>query len=242
MALGQRGGLVVALRHGFHRLDPATGAMEKIAEAPYDPAQFRFNDGRCDGAGRFFAGAMFEPRTDERASMFVLEKGHVREAWGPGQGWGVKVSNGLAFSGDGKTVFQSDTPNHVIHEFDYDAARGTVSNRRVFARRPANRTDPDYGGRPDGAAIDAEGCYWSAQFEGAQVLRYSLDGKVIGRVGVPARRTTMVAFGGKDLRTMFITTAREGASDDELQRFPDAGRLFAIEMPMAGRAEPAYRD
>ncbi|MBL8521244.1 MAG: SMP-30/gluconolactonase/LRE family protein [Betaproteobacteria bacterium] len=242
MALAESGGLIVALRHGFCRFDPVTGAVAKIADAPYDPAQYRFNDGRCDAAGRFFAGAMFEARTHERASMFVLENGCVREAWGPGQGWGVKVSNGLAFSADGKTLFQSDTPNHVIHQFDYDAARGAVSNRREFARRPANRSDPDYGGRPDGAAIDVEGCYWSAQFEGAQVLRYSRDGDVIGRVSVAARRTTMVAFGGKDLQTMFITTAREGATEDEVARFPNAGRLFAIRLPMAGRAEPLYRD
>ncbi|MBL8513975.1 MAG: SMP-30/gluconolactonase/LRE family protein, partial [Betaproteobacteria bacterium] len=97
-------------------------------------------------------------------------------------------------------------------------------------------------GRPDGAAIDAEGCYWSAQFEGAQVLRFSPNGEVIGRVSVAARRTTMVAFGGKDLSTMFITTAREGASVEELQRFPDAGRLFTIDLPVEGRAEPLYRD
>jgi sugar lactone lactonase YvrE len=242
IALSKSGGLIAALRHGFHRFNPATGALEKIAGAPYDPAQFRFNDGRCDAAGRFHAGAMFEPRTDERAAMFVLERGRVQEAWGPRDGWGVKVSNGLAFSADGRTLFQSDTPNHVIYQFDVDAKLGSVFNRRVFAQRPANRTDPDYGGRPDGAAIDAEGCYWSAQIEGAQVLRYSHEGTVIGRVSVPARRTTMLAFGGKDLRTMFITTAREGATEAEMARFPDAGRLFAIDLPMAGRAEPMYRD
>lgn len=242
MALTRSGALIAALRHGFHRFDPATGALEKIADAPYNTADFRFNDGRCDAAGRFFAGAMFEPRTVERAAMYVLEQGRVREAWGPKDGWGVKVSNGLAFSADGKTLFQSDTPNHVIYQFDYDAAHATVSNRRVFAQRPANRTDPDYGGRPDGAAIDAEGCYWSAQFDGAQVLRYSPDGEIIGRVSVAARRTTMIAFGGVDLRTMFITTAREGASEDEMAHHPNAGRIFAIELPIAGRAEPLYRD
>ena len=242
IALAKSGGLIAALRHGFHRFDPATGTLEKISDAPYDTADFRFNDGRCDAAGRFFAGAMFEPRTAECASMYVLEQGRVREAWGPKEGWGVKVSNGLAFSADGSTLFQSDTPNHVIYQFDVDAASGSVSNRRAFAQRPANRADPDYGGRPDGAALDAEGCYWSAQIEGAQVLRYSPEGQVIGRVSVAARRTTMLAFGGKDLRTMFITTASEGATADEMARFPQAGRLFAIDLPIAGRAEPLYRD
>ncbi len=242
IALAEAGGLIAALRAGFFRFDPDGGEFLKIAEAPYDPASFRFNDGRCDAAGRFFAGAMFEPRTAEHASMYVLDKGQVREAWGPKQGWGVKVSNGLAFSADGCWAFQSDTPNHVVYQFEFDQVAGRASHRRIFAERPANRTDPAYGGRPDGAAIDAEGCYWSAQFEGGQVLRFSPGGEVIGRVGVAARRTTMVAFGGDKLQTMYITTAREGATPDELTGFPHAGKLFAIDLPVAGRAEPLYRD
>lgn len=245
IGLAAGGGLVAALRDGFYRLEPGSGKLHKIADAPghpYDAATMRFNDGRCDAAGRFWAGAMYEPRTAEAAGVFVLERGRVREGWGPAHAAGVKVSNGLAFSPDGRFVHQSDTPNHVIYRFPFDRAAGTVGAREVFARCEANRTDPDYGGRPDGAAFDGTGNYWSAQYEGGRVLRYSPAGEVTGVVRVPARRTTMIAFGGPALKTLYITTAREGASPEELARQPFAGGLFALDLDVAGRAEPLYVD
>ena len=240
IALARAGGLVVALRDGFYRFATSTGTLSKIAEAPYDTSTMRFNDGRCDAQGRFWAGAMFEPRTAERASMWCLERGRVREGWGPNTGLGVKVSNGLAFSLDGRTAYQSDTPNHVIYRFDVDPAAGTVGTRVVFAQLPDDRPSPTYGGRPDGAAIDAEGCYWSAQYEGGRVLRFSPAGKIIGVLHVPVRRPTMVAFGGPALTTLFVTSAREGASPEELAEFPQSGGLFACDVGVAGRPEPEY--
>lgn len=240
IALTRRGGLVAALRDGFYRFLPESGDLRKIADAPYDTTAMRFNDGRCDAAGRFWAGAMFEARTAERAAMYCLQGGAVREAWGPSLGFGVKVSNGLAFGLDGRTVFQSDTPNHVIYRFDFDAVAGTVANRCEFARVRDNRLDADYGGRPDGAAMDSQGGYWSAQYEGARVLRFDSRGEVAAIVKVPARRPTMVAFGGPALTTLYITTARDGASEAELAEFPHSGGIFACELDVAGVAEPTY--
>jgi sugar lactone lactonase YvrE len=242
MALAASGGVVAALRDGFYRFYPANGKLEKIASAPYDTQQMRFNDGRCDAAGRFWAGAIFEPRTAEQASMYCLERGRVREGWGPKENLGVKVSNGMAFTPDNRHVFQSDTPNHVIYQFPFDLATGTIGERREFARLPNDRTAIDYRGRPDGAAIDSVGNYWSAQYEGSCVLRFSPQGEVTGSIHVPAKRVTMVAFGGTDLRTMFITTAREGATEAELLAQPQAGGIFACELEIAGRAEPLYID
>lgn len=240
IALARGGGLVAALRDGFYRFDPGDGSLLRIAPAPYDPSQLRFNDGRCDPEGRFWAGTMFEPRTREGGAIFVLDRDRVRAGWGEGDGWGVRVSNGLAFSADGRTVLQSDTPNHVIYAFERDPATGRVSSRRVFARLPDDRASPGYGGRPDGAAIDSEGAYWSAQYEGARVLRFARDGTLIGTLRVPARRATMVAFGAADLRTLYITTAREGADADELARFPQSGAIFACAVDVTGRPEPLY--
>ena len=240
IAFAAGGGLIAALRDGFYRFHPATKQLCKIADAPYDTATMRFNDGRCDAAGRFWAGAMFEPRTHACAGVYALERGHVREGWGEADALGVKVSNGLAFSADGKTVYQSDTPNHVIYQFPF--ANGEVGARRVFARCADNRTAPDYGGRPDGAAIDRAGNYWSAQYEGSRVLRFSPEGEVTAVVHVPARRVTMIAFGGAELTTLYITTAREGASADELAATPHAGGIFKIKLNVAGRAEPHYVD
>ncbi len=242
IALAASGGLVAALRDGFYRFNPADARLEKIADAPYDTNNMRFNDGRCDAAGRFWAGAMYEPRTAPLASVVCLERGKIRNGWGPEEKLGVKVSNGMAFTADGHHVFQSDTPNHVIYQFAFDAAEGTVSERREFARRPDNRNDANYGGRPDGAAIDSAGNYWSAQYEGGCVLRYSIEGKITGIIHVPSKRVTMVAFGGADLRTLYITTAREGTTESELLTDSHAGGIFACELDVPGRAEPLYLD
>jgi sugar lactone lactonase YvrE len=242
IALAAGGGLVAALRDGFYRFYPVDGGLEKVADAPYDTSQFRFNDGRCDAAGRFWAGAMFEPRTAESAAVYCLERGKVRMGWGPETGLGVKVSNGLAFTADGRHVFQSDTPNHVIYQFPFDVQNAAIGARREFARRPDNRADAGYSGRPDGAAIDIVGNYWSAQYEGRCVLRYSPQGEVTGVIHVSAKRVTMVAFGGPNLRTLYITTAREGATEAELQSDPHAGGIFACELDTAGRGEPLYVD
>lgn len=248
IGLAAAGGLVAALRDGFYRFYPGDAGtptrLKKIANAPYDSKLMRFNDGRCDAAGRFWAGAMFEPRSRDAAGMYCLDRGHVRAGWGEAQGWGVKVSNGLAFSTDGRQVYQSDTPNHVVYRFAFDAACGTVSAREEFARM-ATRTaaaGAAYGGRPDGAAIDNEGHYWSAQYEGARILRFAPSGEISGVVQVPVARATMVAFGGPQLRTLFITSASDGANGGELARYPQSGGIFAIELDVAGRLEPSYID
>ena len=242
IALAASGGLVAALRDGFYRFFPQSGELRKIADAPYDTREFRFNDGRCDVSGRFWAGAMFEPRTKECAAVYCLENSRVRKGWGDGDGFGVKVSNGLAFSADSQIVYQSDTPAHTIYQFDFDPVQGAVGARRTFAQCAANRAAADYGGRPDGAAVDRDENYWSAQYEGARVLRFAPSGEVTAVVHVPARRPTMIAFGGPQLKTLFITTAREGADADELNRFPYAGGIFSIALDVAGRAEPHYDD
>ena len=242
IGLAAGGGLVAALRDGFYRFSPADGSLKHVADAPYDTSNMRFNDGRCDAAGRFWAGAMFEPRTAEQASVYCLERGKVRAGWGSNEKLGVKVSNGMAFTLDNRHIFQSDTPNHVIYQFPFDMATGTIGERREFARRPNDRTAANYSGRPDGAAIDSIGQYWSAQYEGGCVLRFNGQGEITGIVHVPAKRVTMVAFGGSDLRTMFITTAREGATDAELLTQPQAGGIFVCELDIAGRAEPLYID
>ncbi len=246
IALAASGGLVAALRDGFYRFFPSDfpsdSRLTKIADAPYDTSTMRFNDGRCDAMGRFWAGAMFEPRTTEAAAVYCLERGKVRLGWGPGTQCGVKVSNGMAFTADNRYVYQSDTPNHVLYQFEFDIEAGSVSARRAFARCADNRTDPQYGGRPDGAAIDCVGNYWSAQYEGSRVLRYDTQGNVTGIIHVPSKRVTMIAFGGADLKTLFITTAREGASESERLSDVNAGGIYACTTDFDGRTEPLYVD
>jgi sugar lactone lactonase YvrE len=237
LALHAGGGLVVAQRSGFAHLDTASGALTPIAPAPYDTGLYRFNDGRADPAGRFWVGTMYEPRTEPAAEMFCLERGTVRRAWSGG----MTVSNGLAFSPDGKWMYHADTTSHRIDRYAFDAATGALSEAQPFQRFSADKTAPDYGGRPDGAAVDSEGAYWCAMFEGGRVLRFSPDGELLREVKVPVRCPTMVAFGGDDLRTLYITSAGLKRPAEERAQYPLSGCLLSLRVDVAGVAEPHYR-
>ncbi|MGV7209090.1 SMP-30/gluconolactonase/LRE family protein [Oxalobacteraceae bacterium A2-2] len=239
LAHSDRGGLVVALRSGFAHLDTAAAGdapvLTSIAPAPYDTATTRYNDGRVDGAGRFWVGTIYEPRDRQAAEMYVLEKGKVRLAWAGG----ATVSNGLGFSPDQTILYHADTTSHQVRRYDYDLATGTASNQRLLRQFSTDKAN-HYGGRPDGAAVDSEGNYWSAQFEGARIVKLSPEGEILDQIALPARCPTMVAFGGADLRTLYITSAGARPAA-ELEQYAQNGKLLSVRLPVPGRAEPAYR-
>jgi sugar lactone lactonase YvrE len=157
---------------------------------------------------------------------------------------GVVTANGLAWSPDGRTAYWADTAAHQVRAFDVDAATGQLSAGRVFYQMPPKPAGwvwgsemahtPRYGGRPDGAAVDSEGCYWSAQYEGQRLLRLSPTGKVLAEVATPVPCPTMPCFGGPDLKTLFITTSRQGRSPQELAQYPGAGCVFVTRVEVAG--------
>jgi sugar lactone lactonase YvrE len=229
------GGLVVATRAGFVHLETADGTVREIAPAPFDQSKARFNDGKPDAAGRFWVGTIYEPRDQPAAEMFVLERGQVRCAWSGG----MTNSNGLAFSPDNRTLYHADTTAHRITRYDFDLAGGTVSNGREMRQFSMDK-DNDYGGRPDGAAIDSEGNYWVAMFEGGRVVKLSPAGDELERIDLPLRCPTMVAFGGADLRTLYITSAGKRPAA-ELAQYPLSGRVLAVQVDVAGLASPAYQ-
>ena len=237
LALCAGGGLVVALRSGFARFDTDSGALTPIAPAPYDTTTTRFNDGRTDPAGRFWVGTIYEPRSEPAAEMYCLERGQVRRVWSGG----MTVSNGLAFSPDQRSMYHADTTSHRIDRYDYDAATGAVANVQRFQQFSTDRKASDYGGRPDGAAIDSEGAYWCAMFEGGRLLRFAPDGRLLREIALPLRCPTMLAFGGEDLRTLYITSASHGRSAEEVARYPLTGRVLSLRVDVAGRAEPLYQ-
>ena len=156
----QGGALLLAMRDGLWRFDPASGERTLLAEPPYDPAKERFNDGKCDPQGRFWVGTIYEPRDPALASLHCFSGGKLQR-----KAEGITVSNGLAWSPNGRTMYWSDTKAHTIYAFDFDPSSGVLANKRVFAnfppKQPGQALDT-YGGRPDGAAVDAEGCYWVA--------------------------------------------------------------------------------
>lgn len=233
----QGGGLVLALRSGIYRARALGGPLQLLAAAPYDTRKQRFNDGKCDPQGRFWAGSLYEPKDQALGVLYMLDAQGLHERMG-----GVTTANGLAWSPDGRTAYWADTAAHQIRAFDFDAARGQLSNSRVFYQttpKPAGwawGSATPYGGRPDGAAVDAEGCYWSAQYEGQRLLRLSPAGEVLAEVPVPAMCPTMPCFGGPDMKTLFVTTARHGRSEAELVQYPGAGCVWAMRVDVAGVA------
>jgi len=238
LAIDDNNCLVVATRNGLLRLNTTDGAETPIVDAPYDPARVRFNDGRVDPAGRFWIGTMYEPRDQPAAEMYVLDKDQLRLAWRGG----MTNSNGLAWSLDGRTMFHADTTTHRIDCYDFDPATGQQSNGRTLLTFASDKSAPDYGGRPDGATMDAEGMYWVAMFEGGRILRIAPSGEIVREIKLPVRCPTSMAFGGPDLRTLYITSASHGRSSQELEQYPLSGKVLAIRLDVAGREEPEYRN
>jgi sugar lactone lactonase YvrE len=225
------GGLLMAMRDGLWRFDTATGRRTRLASPPYDPQTQRFNDGKADAQGRFWVGTIDDQR-EPRAALYCLADGELRCAAD-----GITASNGLAFSPDGRTLLWADTKAHQVQAFDLDASDGSLSRRRLFARFPLR--DPAapisrYGGRPDGAAMDSEGGYWVAMFEGQRLLRLAPDGAVLAELALPVRCPTMPCFGGPDLKTLYITTARDKRPADELAVQPLAGRVLQCRVDVPG--------
>ncbi len=226
------GALLLAMRDGLFRFDPASGRRQRLAGAPYDMAQERFNDGKADPQGRLWVGTLYEPRQPANAALYRWAEGRLDRIAGD-----ITVSNGLAFSPDGRTMYWSDTAAHRIDAFDFDGSDGSLSRRRVFAEFPPREPGQDlagYGGRPDGAAVDAEGAYWVAMYEGQRLLRLAPDGTLLGEVPLPVRCPTMPCFGGPDLRTLFVTTARNRRPADELAAQPLAGCVLSLRVDVPG--------
>lgn len=226
------GTLLLARRRGLGRFDPADGHWKRLAPPPYDPAEQRFNDGRADPQGRFWAGSIYEPRTAPRAALWRWAEGALQRMAGD-----ITVSNGLAFSPDGRTMYWSDTTAHTVHALDFEPLDGSLSRRRVFAQFPLR--DPAqalslYGGRPDGAAVDVEGAYWVAMYEGQRLLRLAPDGALLSEWPLPVRCPTMPCFGGPDLRTLYLTTARHNRPAEELAQQPLAGCVLTLRVDVPG--------
>ncbi len=246
----QGGGLVMALRDGIYLASEWGGPLQLLAAAPYDTAKQRFNDGKCDAQGRFWAGSLYEPKDQKLGVLYMLDGQGLHAMVGgvkDGAKDGVVTANGLAWSPDGRTAYWADTAAHQIRAFDFDSASGQLTNPRVFYQATPKPTGwawgsaATYGGRPDGAAVDAEGCYWSAQYEGGRLLRFSPQGEMLAEVPTLALCPTMPCFGGADLKTLFITTSRQGRSPQELAQYPGSGCVWAMRVEVAGVPVNGYR-
>ena len=225
------GDMLVALRSGIHRYDPSSRQLSLLAAADYDTATRRFNDGRCDARGRFWVGTMYEPRNASLGSLYCFD---------PAKGLSIKlpdsviVANGMAFSPDERSFYISDSTAHKVWVHDFDPDTGNLSNRRLIIEATEAM------GRPDGAAIDSDGGYWSAMI--GKVVRFAPDGRLDRVIEVPARRVTMCAFGGAAMNQMFITTACSGYTDEDFKRDPLAGSIFVCRPGVTGIPEPVVAE
>ncbi len=225
------GGLLIAMRSGVFRFDPATGERRALARPRYDPKTERYNDGKADAFGRLWCGTLHDAR-EPKAALYRIARGRTAR-----MADGITVSNGLAFSPDGRTLYWADTTAHTVYAFDFDVGDCELSRRRVFARFPSRvpgEPPERYGGRPDGAAVDALGRYWVAMYEGARLLCIDAAGRTVGELALPVRCPTMPCFGGRDLRTLYVTSARAGRPADELAREPLAGCVLAMRVDVPG--------
>ena len=212
------GGFVAGLRSGIWLLDAQGGKVRLLAANPRDPATHRFNDGHVDPRGRYVAGTLDEAKTAGDAGLYRLDQRGLTRIAG-----GLMTSNGAAFSPDGRTLYHSDPPRFVVWRWDYDPATGQAENQRPFVRIEPTADDR---GRPDGAAVDVEGGYWSAQYEGGRIHRYDPAGRLMAAYPVPARKVTMPAFGGADMKTLYVTSAADEGRE--------GGDLYALATDVAG--------
>jgi sugar lactone lactonase YvrE len=220
----KNGGAIVALENGIFHLDLESEEKTMICNPLEDLDTIRFNDGKCDPAGRLWVGSMSLKFVKGVASLYIVfPDGSFKEVFG-----GVTISNGIIWSNDQKTLYYIDTPLKTVRAWDYDMESGNITNERTVI------TIPEDMGGPDGMTIDAEGKLWIAHWGGNMVGRWDPEnGELIGRVEVPAPNVTSCAFGGPDLDVLYITTAG-GNNEKILQDYPLAGSVFRVSPGVKG--------
>jgi sugar lactone lactonase YvrE len=229
IALRKKGGAIAALEKGFYFIDEETGQFELICDPERNIPNNRFNDGKCDAAGRFWAGTMDKTETSNQGALYCLDSKLRVETKLQNLG----ISNGLAWSSDNQHFYFIDTPTKKVLRFDFHIATGDIVNPVEVI------SFEDQEGMPDGMTIDEEGMLWIAHWGGAKVSRWDpASGKQLTEVLVPAKNVTSCTFGGEDLKDLYITTARKGMGEDELEKYPHSGGLFRIRTEVKG--VPAY--
>jgi len=232
LALRASGGLVMATKNGFAFWDRQKG-LRLIADPEAHKPHTRFNDGAVDSQGRLWAGTMCglpkmceEPegslyRIDPDCSVHIMETG-------------LTISNGIGWSPDNKLMYLTDSPLRMIYVYDFDAATGTIENRRPFIHTP------DEEGIPDGLAVDSEGCIWGARWGGWKVTRYDPGGKVEQEFRLPVQYPTCCAFGGEHLNELYITSAWTALSAEQRKNQPLAGDLLRVKTDIKGLERPKF--
>jgi sugar lactone lactonase YvrE len=234
LAIGESGGLVLAVRDGFGIVPAGAAAVEMVVEVERKIAANRMNDGRCDAAGRFWAGTMSNEREPCAGSLYRLQQVGQRMIADRMLG-GLTIANGIDWSPDGRLMYYIDSPTQRVDVFDFDSETGAISNRRCFV------AIPEADGLPDGMVVDAEGGVWVALFWAGRVRRYSPTGTMKQEIELPVALVTSATFGGPDLCDLYITTARHRLRPDERAHQIHAGSLFCCRPGPVGKAGHRFR-
>ncbi len=229
IAMRRSGGLVGSFQHGIGFVDPASGAITTVAD-PIGEVLAKFNDGKCDRGGRFWTGSMSNDWVTPVGCLFRFDadrKVRIMDT-------GFKLSNGMGWSPDDRTMYFTDFGQSTIFAYDYERSTGAITNRRPLIVVPENE------GIPDGMTVDAEGNLWVALWDGWGVAQYDPSGRRILKVSFPVQRPTSCMFGGDSLQTLYVTSAWMQLSDHEREAQPLAGALFAIDTDIHGLPESRF--
>jgi len=220
----KNGYIIATVNLSFYRIDVEKGHYSKMLTLNDEPTTNRFNDGKCDILGRYWAGTMDRGERSPVASLYVLDSGGIRREL-----HGLTISNGLGWSPDNKLMFLIDTPTRKVWKFSFDLERGHISDRNVAA------DFNDLPGVPDGMTVDSEGFIWVAHWGGWMVSRWDpYNGKLLEKVRLPVKNVSSLTFGGNNLKTIFITTAKHGLSQEEIAKQPLAGSVFKLDTDIKG--------
>jgi L-arabinonolactonase len=243
-AIGFRGPgkLVAAMRTGFYFVDFSAGKVEHIYDPEPTLPDNTLNDGRCDRQGRFWSGSGWYGTddvaseatrlpTEPTAALYRMDRDHSVHLILDG----IKETNTIAWSPDNKTIYIGDSGFGIIYAFDFNAERGSISNRREFARTKHGEMFHD------GSAIDSEGYLWTAIFNGWCIHRYAPDGTIDRKIELPVQRPTSCGFGGPNMSTLYVTTATWTLSDEQIRQQPLAGSLLSFETGVKGLPEAYYK-
>ncbi|MBU9720097.1 MULTISPECIES: SMP-30/gluconolactonase/LRE family protein [Bacillaceae] len=223
-------GLLVALTDGIYELDKKTDDITPVALPIGEDSDTRFNDGKCDPMGRFWAGTMHFDGDEHKGNLYCLMNNQeLKKRIG-----GVTISNGLAWDVDLNKMYFNDSPTRNVYQFDYNSESGEITNQKVAIKIPKDA------GIPDGMTIDNDGMLWVACWGGGHVLHCNpKTGEIVSKIEVPATNVTSCTFGGEKMDELYITTARLGISEEELKKEPNAGGLFRMKLNVKGA--PSYK-
>jgi xylono-1,5-lactonase len=223
------GGFIAGLQTGLHRFDPTHGEFVKLVDVEPRIPTNRLNDGFIDPQGRLWFGSMDDNERDETGALYLYAHNTLAK-----MDDGYCITNSPTLSPDGRTLYHTDTLRKIIYAFDL-SDEGALSNKRIFTTIEKGM------GYPDGSVTDAEGCVWTGLYGGWKLVRHSPRGELIGDIEFPCANVTKACFGGDDLRTLYVTTARKNLSEEELTRQPLAGALFSVRVDTPGLPQSEAR-